>query len=107
MSETLELVKLLVQAGDYRASAHGVSELQKDELLIGDIIDSVSSAAVVEDYPDFHYGPTVLVLQTLADGVPVHVLWGVPKDHRRPAVLVTAYCPDPGKWSDDLMRRRQ
>ena len=54
-----------------------------------DILDGVSSARVVEDYPAFGKGPAVLVLESDAQGKPVHVVWGIPKGHTSPAVLVT------------------
>jgi hypothetical protein len=37
---------------------------------------------------------------------PVHVIWGIPKGKDSPAVLVTAYRPDPERWSDDFLGRR-
>ena len=60
------------------------------ELLLG-----AGSAVVVEEYPDYPKGAAVLVLQRSVDGSPVHAVWGVPRGYNRPAVLVTAYRPDP------------
>ena len=37
---------------------------------------------------------------------PVHVVWGIPKGESRPAVLVTAYRPDPDLWDSDFKRRK-
>lgn len=73
--------------------------------MIRDVIRSLAGAVVVEDYPDFPKGPSVLVLQLDGTGRPVHVVWGIPKGHERPAVLVTGYRPDPDRWTSDFLSR--
>ena len=107
MSATLEAIQRLVAAGEVRISEHGYDELANDGILVRDILEGVSSARVVEDYPTFGKGPAVLVLESDAQGKPVHVVWGIPKGHTTPAVLVTAYRPDPGAWGADFLRRRK
>lgn len=34
------------------------------------------------------------------------VLWGIPKGHNKPVVLVTAYRPDPARWDKSFTRRQ-
>jgi Domain of unknown function (DUF4258) len=106
MSVTLERVRELASQREVRISEHGYDELAQDGILARDVVSGVQSAEVLEDYPDYPKGPCVLVLQKDQDGGPVHVVWGVPKGKTSPAVLVTAYRPDPGKWSEDFRRRR-
>jgi hypothetical protein len=65
-----------------------------DGILVRDILKGVAAAVVVEDHPAFGKGPAGLVLQVDGEGKRVHVVWGIPKGHNRPAVLVTAYRPD-------------
>lgn len=81
--------------------------MAEDDILAGEAIDGVGTAVLVEDYPDFHKGPCALVLQQDHNGHPIHVVWGIPKGQSSPAVLVTAYRPDPARWTDDFLRRRQ
>lgn len=107
MSETLVRIKDLVAVDDIRVSDHGYDELAADGLLVRDILKGVAAAVVVDDYPAFGKGPSVLVLQVDGEGRPVHVVWGIPKGHNRPAVLVTAYRPDPQRWSGDFLERRR
>lgn len=106
MSETFTRIKSLVEIGEIRVSAHGYDELANDAILVRDLLAAIDTALIVEDYPDYHKGPAVLVLQKDRHGESVHVVWGIPKDADSPAVLVTAYRPDPGRWTNDFMRRK-
>ena len=105
MSETLRRVQTLVLAGDYRVSRHGFRELAADDIIAEDVLRSIQTAVTIEDYPDSRKEPSVLVLQSDRSGQPVHVMWGVPKEAGRPAILVTAYRPAPERWSADFMKR--
>jgi|GEM_PF-7069898 len=44
---------------------------------------------------------------SIIKGMPIHVVWGIPKNLKAPAVIVTAYGPDPEKWVDDFKRRKR
>ena len=103
---TIDLIKELVRAGDVKISEHGWDELEADDVSVHDVIDGIQSALQLEDYPEFGKGPSVLVLQHDRDALPVHVVWGIVRGHSAPAVLVTAYRPDPNRWSEDFTERK-
>lgn len=105
-SGTFDRVRLLVAQADVRVSDHGYDRLIAEGILASDVLDSVGDGVVVEDYPDHPRGPCVLVLQRDDPGRPLHVVWGIPKGYALPAVMVTAYRPNPGLWQDGYTRRR-
>lgn len=106
MSDTLDRVRRLVEAGEVVISEHGYDELAADRLTARDVVRGVPDARVVEDYPTYHKGPAVLVIQMDGVGAPIHVVWGISAGTTSPAVLVTAYRPDPERWSEDFTKRR-
>ncbi|MDE0448719.1 MAG: DUF4258 domain-containing protein [Spirochaetaceae bacterium] len=105
MSKTLAAVKSLVIAGEVRVSAHGYDEAAADGLRTRELIQGIGRAVVVEDYPDYPKGPCVLVRQSDEQNQFIHVVWGIPAGSDSPAVIVTAYRPDPGLWTEDYLRR--
>lgn len=104
MSGTLDLVRACVKRGEVRVSRHGAAELRSDGIELAAVLDSTVTS--VEDYPSAFKGPTILALHVLDDGTPIHVVWGFAVGRTTPAVLVTAYRPDPQRWSVDFTTRR-
>lgn len=107
MNGTLDQIRELVQQGSVRISEHGYDELAADGILAREAVEGVASAILVEDYPNYPKGACVLVRETVNDGRHIHVVWGIPKGKTEPAVLITAYRPDPNLWENDFLRRKQ
>lgn len=107
MSKIFEQIRLLIKRGEVRISDHGYDELAADGLFAKDAVALAADAAVVEDYPDYAKGPCVLILQKDREGEPIHVVWGIPKGSSSPAVLITAYRPDPARWEANFLRRKK
>jgi hypothetical protein len=77
-SVTYEKVRELVAREAVKISSHGYDELAADGIMVTEAIA----------------------------GAPVHVVWGIPKGKMEPAVLITAYRPDPKLWENDFLTRR-
>lgn len=81
-------------------------ELAADHVRVRDVVNGLATAMMVEDYPDYAKGPCVLVLEHDEAGQPIHVVWGIPLRQNSPAVVVTAYRPDPAQWDETWRKRR-
>lgn len=99
-------MRALVERGEVGVSLHGYEELEADGLRVHDILNGLGRAVMVEDYPTYPKGPCVLVLEHDGSNQPIHVVWGIPAGQDSPAVVVTAYRPDPAKWDETWRRRR-
>jgi Domain of unknown function (DUF4258) len=107
VSATFEKIQHLVARLEFLLSEHGYDELAQDGIIAREVISGVNDGQLVEDYPDYPKGPCVLVLQRDRAGEPIHVVWGIPRNQESPAVVVTAYRPDPTRWTTDFMHRRE
>jgi hypothetical protein len=106
MDKTFQQIIGLISRGEVQISAHGYEELAEDNIFAQDAVTGVVDGILVESYPTFHKGPSILLLQQDRNGYPIHVVWGIPKGKASPAVLVTAYRPDPERWSNNFTRRK-
>jgi hypothetical protein len=64
MSRTFEQIQDLVGRGEIRISEHGYNELAMDDIFVDAIFAGVAGGLVIEDYPNYHKGPCVLVFAT-------------------------------------------
>ena len=106
VSQTLVKIRSLVAKGESMLSEHAYDRAAEDDIDIVTIESGAAQALPIEDYPDAHRGPSVLVLQMDRLGKPIHVVWGLRKDTTTPAVVITAYRPDPQLWTADFRSRR-
>jgi len=70
------------------------------------VIEGIHDAIIVEECPDYPDDPCIQLLQKDRAAEPIHVVWGIPKGYNKPAVLVTAYRPNPERWHNNFMKRR-
>lgn len=85
---------------------HCYDELAADDLTVREIVAGTPNCSIIEEYPEHPKGPCVLLFLRDREGYPVHAVWGIPFGSDSPAVLVTAYRPDPERWEDDFIRRK-
>ncbi len=106
MNPTFERIRVLISQRKVRISVHAYHRMSKRGILPTEVIKGALNGEVLEDYPKFHLGPAVLLLQGDDEHRPLHSVWGIEKGTDEPAVLMTAYRPDPSEWTDDFRRRK-
>jgi hypothetical protein len=99
MSDLLEQIKALVASGQLVYSQHAFDRLEENGILSRECAVALLGAAKLEEYPDWHEGPSLLVLIADRDGKAVHAVVGLRKGTTTPAVVITIYRPDPDLWT--------
>lgn len=104
-TEPLAFIQKCVTAGKVLWTYHVNIRLQSRFISRQDILDSVSSYSIIEEYPEDKYLPSYLVY-CFHEGRIFHVLFAADakEDHVR---IITAYSPNPGEWEDDFKTRRK
>jgi len=106
MNATWAAILALIQHDEVRVSEHGYDELAADGITVREIVAGAPQAVVVENYPAYPKGPCILTQHKDEAGRPIHIVWGIQSGALSPAVLVTAYRPDPERWTDGFRRRK-
>ena len=63
MSDTLTIVQVLASRGSVLISDHAYERSEENDINSFTISSGAASAIALEDYPEAHLGPSILVLQ--------------------------------------------
>jgi len=105
VEEFIQSLNNLIARDEVILSDHADEELINDLISLRDCVGGFDSGTPIEYSPNFPKWPCCLVLESDRFGKPIHVLWGLRKGTESPAVIITAYRPDPRRWDDTLLRR--
>jgi len=87
---------------EFKITDHAFEEMKADNLSFCDIINVITSGAIIENYPAAYPLPACLINGNAGNGEPVHVCVSLP-----PLVkVITVYRPDIAKWTNDFKKRR-
>jgi hypothetical protein len=88
----------------YLVTVHGARQADKRNITIHEVRAAIASEAaeVIEDYPSDLREPSCLIFGLTDRGKILHVQVAYPPR----VAVITAYEPDPEKWTDGRRRRR-
>ena len=84
-------------------TAHAAERFRQRGIRAADVKQAVLGGEIIEQYPDDYPYPSCLILGQCSDGRYLHV---VMSDEGTGSRIITAYIPNPAKWSDDLRTRK-
>lgn len=102
-SPMIEFIRASVRRREYELSLHADDERLADGLTMKDIETALTSAEMLEDYPDDPRGASCLVLGFAAKR-PLHLVCGKTRQDR--LLIITTYRPQSPKWKDERTRNR-
>ncbi len=102
----LDDIRARVRARRYLLSKHAADQLILRDISVAEVEQALlGKAELIEDYPQDKYGPSCLILGYTDTGKALHLQCA----YSDPSVvkIVTLYEPDPDKWIEMRVRRRE
>lgn len=89
---------------DIHWTGHVLKRLIQRGISQADVIQTIQSGEIIEQYPDDYPYPSCLLLGLTVAGEPLHVVCGRGENE---IWMITAYHPDPEEWEPDLKTRKK
>ncbi len=100
----IEDIRRKIIAGQFEYSKHAADQSILRKITVQELREAITSAEIIEDYPEDKYGPTCLMLGFTKKNRPLHIQCSYPS---RPIIkIVTLYEPNPDEWIDWKVRRK-
>jgi len=100
-TEILQIIQSAVETHQVKISLHATQEALADEITRPEILETLLSGVVLEDYPDWWLGASCLLYGKTQQGRAIHI---VSSYHSMPITIVTVYVPKPPKWITPTQR---
>ena len=99
----IEDIRRKVSVGEYENSWHANWRRNERSIACEEVLETIASGEVIEDYPNDKYGPSCLILGYTDMGRVLHVQCSYPT--RELVKIITVYEPLPSRWIDFSVRR--
>jgi hypothetical protein len=86
-----------------RWTDHAIKRMIQRGISQADVKRTLTGGEIIEQYPDDYPYPSCLVLGNVPKDRPLHVVCGVGSEE---LWIISAYYPDPERWSDGFEKRK-
>ena len=100
----IEKIRWYCTANKLRWTQHIFRRLIQRGISMSDVRNCVMTGEIIESYPDDYPDSSCLILGLSEEKKGMHIVCGI---HEEELWLITAYYPDPEKWSDDFRMRKE
>ena len=100
----IERLKLYFANDMVFVTEHSAERFRQRGIRTADIRHAVNSGEIIEQYPEDYPFPSCLILGKDRSGKKIHICMS---DEGTSSRIITAYYPDPNKWSDDFKVRKE
>ena len=97
-------VRLLCDKGALRWTNHVLVRLVQRDINTDDVVCALQNGEIIEQYPTDYPYPSCLVLGGSLNNDFIHIVCGIGKGE---LWLITAYHPNPDKWTEDFKLRKE
>ena len=100
----LEQVKSQAAAENIRVAQHAHQEMVAEDTTLDEVLQAISTAQIIENYPEHRRGACCLLYGSTGKGRPLHVVCTTTLPL---LIMITVYEPKPPKWVTPIQRRQQ
>jgi len=93
-----------IKSNRVRITDHADEEASNDGFSCNEIVGSIPTGEIIEQYPDDKPYPSCLILSKSLKDEPIHSVWAYNRVTSASA-LITVYRPNPDQWIDWKIRR--
>jgi len=91
----LERIRAQVATENIRITQHAQQEMVEEIITLDEVLQSIASARIVENYPEHRRGPCCLLTGLTQDARPLHIVCTTAQPV---LIIITVYEPKLPKW---------
>jgi hypothetical protein len=100
----LEGIRAHALTNNVRITQHAQQEMAEEDITLDEVLQSIASAQLLENYPEHRRGPCCLLSGRTTNSRPVHI---VCTTAQAALIIITVYEPKPPKWVTPTQRRQE
>lgn len=104
MELNIEKLRNICSLKNIEITLHAAKRLEQRGVFIKDVIACIQNGEIIEQYPDDYPFPSCLILGLSTGNLYLHVVIG---SNLETIWIITAYFPDPQKWTADFRNRKE